>query len=177
MIFEETILKGSFLVSHDKYEDERGWFFRSFCKKEFSAIGHTEEWVQMNHSYTQKKGTIRGMHFQQPPFEEAKLVRCISGCVFDVIIDLRIESATYLKYTSVELSATNRKSLYIPKGFAHGFQTMEDYTELLYCHTQYYTPDFESGLRYDDPAININWPLNVTSISVRDLKHPKFNTH
>src|SRR5437868_2993387 len=124
MKFLETPLKGSFVIDLEPVSDDRGWFARTFCKKEFAQIGHAKEWVQLNHSVTYQKGSIRGMHFQFPPHTEIKMVRCIAGAVFDVIIDLRAGSGTYLKWFGQELSAVNKKMLYIPEGFAHGFQTL-----------------------------------------------------
>ena len=178
MKFIPTILNGSFTIQLDPINDERGWFARYFCKKEFSTIGHEKEWVQMNHSFSLKKGTLRGMHFQKPPHSEIKLVRCIQGSVFDVIIDLRKDSPTFLKWFGAELSAENKLMMYIPEGFAHGFQTLEDNSGLLYMHTAYYSPEAESGLRYNDPQVNISWPLEISEISMRDTNHDileKFN--
>lgn len=171
MNFTETKLKGSFIIELDPYVDDRGWFARIFCKNEFKKIGFDKEWVQINHSFTKQKGTIRGMHFQKFPFKEIKLVRCISGSVFDVIVDIRKNSATFLQWTGIELSAQNKRMLYIPEGFAHGFQTLADNSELIYHHTQFYQPEVEDGLRYDDPLLNINWKLPFTNISERDEKH------
>lgn len=171
MIFTETSLPGSYLIDLDIFQDDRGWFGRTYCKNEFAAIGHNKEWVQLNHSFTAKKGTIRGMHFQLPPFSEIKLVRCIAGAVFDVIIDLRKNSPTFLRWIGVELSAINRKMIYIPEGFAHGFQALENETELLYHHSQFYQPGVEGGIKYDDPMISIKWPFPVESISARDDMH------
>jgi dTDP-4-dehydrorhamnose 3,5-epimerase len=171
MIFTETILKGSFVIDLNIFEDERGWFGRTFCKNEFEKIGHTKEWVQLNHSFTKEKGTIRGMHFQLPPFGEIKMVRCIAGIVYDVMVDLRKDSPTFLKSFVVELSASNKKMIYIPEGFAHGFQTITDNCELIYHHTEFYKPNVESGLKYDDPKLNFDWPLTVTNISERDKQH------
>ncbi|MDI3321657.1 dTDP-4-dehydrorhamnose 3,5-epimerase [Pinibacter soli] len=171
MTFTSTSLQASFVVDLNVFKDDRGWFARTYCKDEFAQIGHDAEWVQMNHSFTSKKGTIRGMHFQLPPFEEIKMVRCISGAVYDVIIDLRKDSATFLQYFGTELSAGNRRMLYIPKGFAHGFQTLSDDAELIYHHSQFYKPGVESGIRYDDPVIGIQWPLQAVNVSERDLNH------
>jgi len=171
MIFTETVLKGSFVIGLEPYVDERGWFARTYCKNEFSKIGHQKEWVQLNHSFTSQTGTIRGMHYQLPPFSEIKLVRCIAGAVYDVIIDIRKDSATFLQYVGVELSVANKKMIYIPEGFAHGFQALTDDCELIYHHSQFYTAGIEGGLRYDEPKINIKWPLQVTSISQRDNIH------
>ncbi|MFT4091994.1 MAG: dTDP-4-dehydrorhamnose 3,5-epimerase [Niabella sp.] len=171
MTFEPTPLPGSYIITLSPKGDSRGWFMRSFCKKEFEQIGHIEEWVQMNHSFTAAKGTIRGMHFQTAPYSEIKMVRCIAGSVFDVIIDLRKDSPTYLHWFGTELSAANKKMLYIPGGFAHGFQTLTDNAELLYQHSEFYQPGYESGILYNDPKINIQWPLAVTELSERDKNH------
>lgn len=168
MIFNETVLSGCFVIDLEPGVDERGWFARTYCKEEFRNIGHEKEWLQLNHSFTTQRETIRGMHFQWPPFSEIKLVRCIAGAVYDVVIDLRKDSSTFLKYFGVKLSAGNRKMIYIPEGFAHGFQTLADDTELIYHHTSMYTPGAEEGIKYDDPLINIEWPLPAANISVRD---------
>lgn len=175
MKFSPASIKGVHVVDLEPLVDGRGWFARTFCKKEFSAIGFDGEWVQMNQSFTVRKGTIRGMHFQLPPFSEVKVVRCIAGSVYDVIIDLRKGSDTFLSWAGVELSSANRKAIYIPKGFAHGFQSLTDNTELLYLHSSYYAPGYEGGIRYDDPIIGIKWPLEVSEISPRDLSHPLLN--
>jgi dTDP-4-dehydrorhamnose 3,5-epimerase len=143
-------------------------FARAFCKKEFESINHNKEFVQINHSLTLKKGTIRGLHYQKPPHSETKLIRCISGSVFDVVVDLRKNSPTRLKWIGVELSKSELKMIYIPDGCAHGFQTLEDNSELLYHHTEYYTPEAEASIRFDNKAININWPLEVADISDKD---------
>jgi dTDP-4-dehydrorhamnose 3,5-epimerase len=171
MIFTETMLKGGFVIDINPFEDERGWFARTFCKEEFKKIGYVGEWVQLNHSFTKQKGTIRGMHYQMPPFSEIKLVRCIAGAAFDVIVDIRKNSRTFLHWVGVELSAKNKKMIYIPEGFAHGFQAMEDGTELIYHHSVFYKPNVEGGLKYDDPKLNINWPLDAINISERDKNH------
>ena len=171
MNFVETTLKGSFVIDLTPFQDNRGWFARTFCKEEFAKIGHSKEWLQLNHSFTSTKGVVRGMHYQTPPFSEVKLVRCIVGAVFDVIIDIRENSPTFLQYFGTELSAKNRKMLYIPEGFAHGFQTLTNDCELLYHHTALYTPGVEGGLRFDDPNINIDWKLPFTDISDRDKQH------
>lgn len=172
MKFQQTPLQGSYIIDLDAFEDHRGWFARVYCKNEFREIGHEKEWVQLNHSFTRKKGSLRGMHFQYPPFREIKMVRCIAGAVYDVIIDLRRGSPTFLQAAGVELSAANRRMLYIPEGFAHGFQTLTDDCELLYHHSEFYTPGKEGGIRYNDPMLQINWPLPVTDISDRDREHP-----
>ena len=173
MKFEETILKGSYVIELDLFEDNRGWFTRTFSKDIFQKqIGFTKEWVQMNHSFTKAKGAIRGMHFQLHPFSEIKLVRCIAGEVFDVIVDLRKESATFLQWYGTKLSSENKKMIFIPEGFAHGFQTLSDNAELIYHHSEFYNPEAESGIKCDDPAINIQWPLEITEISEKDKNHP-----
>lgn len=172
MNFESTGLKGSYVVDIFPVEDDRGWFVRTFCKDEFNKIGHTKEWLQMNHSFTNTQGTIRGMHFQKPPFSEIKLIRCIAGKIFDVIIDLRRNSQTFLKWFGIELSAENKKMIYIPEGFAHGFQTLTGNCELTYNHSALYMPGYEEGIKYDDKMIDINWPAQITKISERDNNHP-----
>lgn len=172
MIFTPTPLTGSYEISLEPRMDSRGWFARFFCKDEFARIGHNKEWVQMNHSFTIKKGTIRGMHFQLAPFAEIKLVRCIAGSVFDVIIDLRKDSPTFLKWYGTELSARNKKMFYIAEGFSHGFQTLTNDCELLYHHSEFYNAKADTGIRYNDGLVNIEWPLSVTEISERDAAHP-----
>ena len=172
MIFSPTVLNGSYVIDLELKSDDRGWLARYYCKEEFQKIGHTKEWVQMNHTFTGKKGSIRGMHFQIHPFKEIKMLRCIAGSVYDVIIDLRKDSDTFLKWTGVELSSANKKMLYIPEGFAHGFQCLEDNCELTYHHSEYYQPNSESGIKYNEPLVNIKWPLPVTVISARDDQHP-----
>lgn len=172
MIFSPTPLKGSYIIETEPFADSRGWFARYFDKKEFEKINHGKEWVQMNHSFTAVKGTIRGMHYQTAPYKEIKLIRCITGAVFDVIVDIRKGSPTFLQWFGVELSAQNKKMIYIPEGFAHGFQSLSDNAELLYYHSEYYTPGAEDGIRYNDPCIRIDWPLPASIISERDAAHP-----
>lgn len=172
MKFTPTSLAGSFVVELEPFSDDRGWFARSYCEKEFAQIGHTKNWVQLNHSTTYKKGSIRGMHYQLPPFREIKMVRCIAGAVFDVIVDIRKDSATFLQWFGTELSAANKRMLYIPEGFAHGFQCLADDCELIYHHSEFYTPNAEGGIRYDDPMVNISWPLPPGVLSARDAGHP-----
>jgi dTDP-4-dehydrorhamnose 3,5-epimerase len=172
MIFTPTSLSGSFLIDLEPYSDDRGWFARFYCEKEFERIGHTKKWVQLNHSTTYNKGALRGMHYQLPPFREIKMVRCIAGAVYDVIIDIRKDSATFLQWFGTELSAANKRMLYIPEGFAHGFQCLTDNCELIYHHTEFYTPNAEGGIRFDDPAVNINWSLPAGVLSARDAGHP-----
>jgi dTDP-4-dehydrorhamnose 3,5-epimerase len=172
MTFIPTSLAGSFVIEPNVFTDDRGWFARFYCKNEFREIGHDKEWVQLNHSVTNKKGTIRGMHFQVNPYREIKMVKCTAGEIYDVIVDLRRDSSTFLKWFGVELSAKNKKMLYIPEGFAHGFQCIANDCELIYHHTEFYTPNSEGGIRFDDPMIGINWPLPVSIISPRDESHP-----
>ena len=168
MEFEETNIEGLFLVHAKKIEDERGLFARTFCKNEFKQIRFNKEFVQFNHSFNKNKGTIRGMHFQNAPFRETKLIRCIRGKVNDVAIDLRINSKTFLQHVAVELSEENMVSILIPEGFAHGFQTMEDNSAVIYHHTEYYKPEAEAGLLFSDPALNIKWNIPVDVVSNKD---------
>jgi len=171
MIFKPTEMEGSYVISISPIMDERGWFARTFCKDEFNEKGLNTEWVQMNHSFTKEKGTVRGMHFQKPPYAEVKLIRCIAGKVFDVMVDLRKNSATFLQWFGVELSAQNKKMIYIPEGFAHGFQSLEDDSELVYMHSKLYEKNAEGAIRYNDEKVHINWPYAVTNISKRDNEH------
>ena len=172
MIFAESPLKGCYNITLTPRGDSRGWFARTFCKETFLQINHHKEWVQMNHSFTAEKGTVRGMHFQHSPHAEIKMVRCIAGAVYDVAVDLRKDSETFLQWYGVELSAENKQMIYIPEGFAHGFQTLTENVELIYHHTEFYTPEAEAGLLYNDPMLNINWPLHINNLSERDTKHP-----
>lgn len=175
MKFTETILKGSYVIDLNPFEDERGWFARTYCEQEFKKIGHLKKWVQLNHSFTKLKGSIRGMHYQLAPFSEIKLVRCIAGAVYDVIVDIRKNSPTFLNWFGVELSASNKKMIYIPEGFAHGFQTLSNDAELIYHHSEFYTPGVEGGLKFDDPNLKIEWQLDITNISERDKQHQLIN--
>ena len=174
MIFTETKLPGAFVIEPEKHEDERGFFARSFCEREFQAHGLNPNVAQCNISFNKRKGTLRGMHFQVAPFGEAKLVRCTMGSIFDVIIDLRPSSATFRKHFAVQLSAANRKMLYIPEEFAHGFQTLEDNTEIFYQMSQVYSSEHASGVRWDDPAFGIPWPEGERIINERDRHYPDF---
>ncbi|HET7116294.1 MAG TPA: dTDP-4-dehydrorhamnose 3,5-epimerase [Hanamia sp.] len=171
MQFDATFLSGLYVINLDLFTDERGWFARTFCKREFDQIGYHKEWVQMNHSFTKQEGTLRGLHYQHFPHSEAKLIRCISGSVYDVAVDIRKDSTTFLKWFGIELSAENKKMIYIPEGFAHGFQALSNNCEIIYHHTDFYTPDAEEGIKYDDPSIKITWPLAIKGISERDQKH------
>jgi dTDP-4-dehydrorhamnose 3,5-epimerase len=170
--FHKTPLSGCYALELTPFSDERGWFARTYCTQEFGGIGHSAEWLQINHSFTKKKGTIRGLHYQHKPYSEIKLVRCIAGSVYDVVIDIRKDSASFLQWFSIELSAVNKKMIYIPEGFAHGFQTLSDDTELIYHHSAVYQPGSEGGIKYNDPVFNIQWPHEVSEISERDNKHP-----
>ena len=174
MIFSEARLQGAFVVDIDPIEDDRGFFSRSFCQREFMKHGLKTEVVQSNISFNLAKGTLRGMHFQRPPMSEAKLVRCTRGKVYDVIVDLRPDSETYRLWEGFELSAENRRSIYIPEGFAHGFQTLEDNSELFYQMYQFYSPEHASGVRWDDPAFGVRWPLPTPVISSRDNSFPYY---
>ena len=174
MVFYETALKGVYVIDLEPFADERGLFARTYCQREFAQIGHHQEFVQFNHSRSNEKGTLRGLHFQRAPHAEIKLIRCIRGGVYDVIVDVRQHSPTFLQYIGVELSEQNMRMIYVPEGFAHGFQTLQDQTELIYHHTAFYAPDHEGGIRYNDPRINIPWPLPVSVISEKDQKHPLF---
>ena len=176
MKFIPTAISGLYEIELNVFKDNRGWFARTYCKNEFAEIGHNKEWTQLNHSFTAKKGAIRGMHYQIAPFHEIKMVRCIAGAVYDVAVDLRSGSPTFLHWHGTILSAENKRMLYIPEGFAHGFQTLEEHSELIYHHTSFYTPNSEGGLRYDDPKLAIPWPLPLSEISERDLNHPLLNS-
>jgi dTDP-4-dehydrorhamnose 3,5-epimerase len=174
MKFSGTNLKDAFIVQIEKLNDERGFFARSWCQKEFDAHGLNSRFVQANVSYNRKKGTLRGMHYQIAPYQECKLLRCTRGAIYDVIIDLRPDSPTYKKWTGVELTADNYTMFFVPEDFAHGFQTLTDETEIIYQVSQFYTPGSEKGIRFDDPAFGIQWPLEVTVISDKDKTWPNF---
>jgi dTDP-4-dehydrorhamnose 3,5-epimerase len=176
MKFIETGFKDLYLIEVHLLKDERGTFARIYCKDEFSKINFTKEFVQMNFSFNKAKGTFRGLHFQLPPFEETKLIRCSSGKVFDIALDLRKDSATYLKWFSCELSQENRTMVLIPEGFAHGFITLEVNSELAYCHTEFYHPSAERGIRYNDELLDIKLPIDITCISEKDKNYPPLNS-
>jgi dTDP-4-dehydrorhamnose 3,5-epimerase len=169
MQFIPTKLAGAYIIEPQPHVDNRGLFARTFCANEFRAQGLVDGIAQCNTSWNLSKGTLRGLHFQLSPSSEVKLVRCTAGALWDVIVDLRPQSATYLQYVAVELTAGNRSALYIPEMFAHGFQTLEEGTEVFYQMSQFYAPKLARGIRYDDPKIGIKWPLPVTSISDLDL--------
>ena len=175
MIFTETPLKGAYIIELEPHTDERGFFARTFCRHEFEKHGLNAEIAQCNISFSPTAGTLRGMHFQKPPVSEAKLVRCIRGKIHDIIVDLRPDSGSYKRHFSVELTSKNRRALFVPKSFAHGFQTLANDTEVEYQMSEFYDPRSGSGFRYDDPAFAIDWPLTVTVISHRDLAWPPFS--
>jgi dTDP-4-dehydrorhamnose 3,5-epimerase len=172
MRFTETPLRGAFLIDLEPRQDHRGFFSRTFCAEEFAAHGLKPAVVQCNLSYNFEKGTLRGMHYQIPPACETKLVRCTQGAIYDVIIDLRPESPTYLTHFGVELTAANRRALYVPEMFAHGYQSLTEGAEVIYHVSELYTPGCERGLRYDDPTFGIAWPLAVSVISDKDATWP-----
>jgi dTDP-4-dehydrorhamnose 3,5-epimerase len=172
VIFTETELKGSFVIELDRLEDERGFFARSWCQREFEARGLNAKIVQCNISFNKKRGTVRGMHYQEAPYEEARLVRCTSGAIYDVIVDLRPGSPVYLRHVAVILTAENRKMVYVPEGFAHGFQTLADDTEVLYQMSEFYSPSAARGVRWNDPALGIAWPEPLRVISEKDRSYP-----
>ena len=174
VVFRETALPGAFLIELERLEDERGFFARSYCEREFAAQGLWTQWPQCNISYNRERGTLRGMHYQAAPHEEVKLVRCTAGAIHDVIIDLRPESAAYKQHVGVELTAENRTMLYIPAGFAHGFLTLADDTEVFYQMGGFYAPGAARGVRWDDPAFGIDWPEAPRVISDRDRAYPDF---
>ena len=174
MIFTETRLKGALLIDPERHEDERGFFARTWCQQEFAAHGLNPRLVQCSVSYNHRKGTLRGLHYQAAPFAEAKLVRCTRGAIHDVIIDLRPDSATFRDWQAAELTADNRRMLYIPEGFAHGFQTLEDDTEVFYQISQSHQPEAAAGVRWNDPAFQIQWPDGPQIIAARDRQFPDF---
>ena len=176
MIFEETHLSGAFVIALEKREDHRGFFSRAFCAKEFEDHGLKPVGVQCNLAGNFVKGTLRGMHYQVPPAAEAKLFRCINGANYHVIVDMRPDSPTYLQHFGIELSVENQLALYIPEMFAHGYQALTDGSQAFYMVSEFYTPGCERGLRYDDPSLNIQWPLPVTEVSEKDTAWPLLNS-
>lgn len=174
MLFTETKLKGAFILEPQKLEDDRGFFSRSWCRREFEAHGLNPGLAQCNISFNKQKATLRGMHYQLAPYEEAKLVRCTSGSIYDAIIDLRPESPTFRQYFGLILTADSHKMLYVPEGFAHGFLTLEDNTEVFYQISEFYSREHERGVRWNDPAFGIQWPLPPYTISDRDRSYPAF---
>ena len=174
MVFTETGLSGAVIVDVESHADERGFFARSWCTREFAERGLNPSVVQCNVSGNTVKGTLRGMHYQIAPHAEVKLVRCTKGAMYDVIIDLREGSPTFLRHVGVELTADNHRALYIPEGFAHGFMTLEDNSEVFYQMSAYYEPTAARGVRWNDPIFGIDWPLPVSVISTRDRDYPDF---
>jgi len=175
MKFHPTGLNGAFTIELEKRNDERGFFGRAFCEKEFSALGLSSKFVQINNAWSRNKGTLRGMHYQLPESAETKMVRCIRGSVYDVILDLRPHSPTFGDYFGAELSEENRVMMYVPKGFAHGLITLEDNTEVFYLSDEFYSPLHERGLCFDDPRFQINWPLEPTVVSEKDKCWPNYD--
>ncbi|PPJ63171.1 dTDP-4-dehydrorhamnose 3,5-epimerase [Cuspidothrix issatschenkoi] len=172
MIFTATKLAGAFIIDLEEKPDSRGFFARTFCADEFLSHGLKPTVAQCNLSFNHQKGTLRGMHYQTLPAAETKLIRCTQGAIYDVIIDMRPESPTYLSHIGVELTAQNRRALYVPEMFAHGYQALTDGAEVVYQVGEFYTPGYERGLRYNDPMLEISWPMNVTEISDKDRNWP-----
>lgn len=174
MIFHEAGLKGAYVIDLQRLEDERGFFARSWCQREFAEHGLNPRVVQCNLSFNAAKGTLRGMHYQAKPWEEAKLIRCTKGAIHDVIVDIRPDSPTFRRYFAVQLTADNRRLLYVPEGFAHGFLTLEKDTEVFYQMSEFYAPEHARGFRWNDPAFGIEWPEAVNILSPRDGSYPDF---
>jgi dTDP-4-dehydrorhamnose 3,5-epimerase len=172
VLFTETKLIGAFIIDLERREDNRGFFARAFCQHEFTDHGLKPVIAQANIGFNRRRGCVRGMHYQYPPAAETKVVRCTRGAVLDIIVDLRPESPTYLEHISVELTADNHRAIYVPERFAHGYQALEDETETSYQVGEFYAPGAEGGLRYDDPALGLTWPLSVTEISDKDAGLP-----
>jgi dTDP-4-dehydrorhamnose 3,5-epimerase len=172
MIISKTAIEGPAVIDLDLRSDDRGFFARTFCRREFEEHGLEPLIAQSNVAFNRVRGTLRGMHFQYPPAAETKLVRCTRGAILDIIVDLRPESPTHLEHVAVELTADNHRALYVPRRFAHGYQVLEDGTETTYQVGEFYTPSAEGGLRYDDPALRLEWPLPVTAISEKDRAWP-----
>ena len=172
MVIHQLPLTGAALVEVQPYSDHRGIFARFFCARELSDLIKDRQIVNVNYSRTSRVGAVRGMHYQRPPHQEMKLVRCIGGAVYDVLVDLRRGSSTFLQWHGEILSADNQHMLCIPEGFAHGFQVLQPESELMYLTTQFYVPGSEGGIRYDDPAVGVKWPCEVTEVSEKDLGHP-----
>lgn len=168
MLFSPTKLKDAYIIEPRKLEDERGFFARTWCENEFRDRGLNPNLVQCNISFNKKKGTLRGMHLQIEPYAEAKLVRCTQGAIYDAIIDLRPDSETFKQWIAIELTCANRRALYVPEGFAHGFQTLEDNTEVFYQMSQFYAPECSRGYPWNDPSFQIDWPLEISVISAKD---------
>jgi len=174
MIFTSTELDGAYIIDLERREDSRGFFARTWCQHEFEGQGLVARIAQVNTSYNKHTGTVRGMHFQHAPYMETKLVRAVRGAIYDVIVDLRPVSPTFKRWIGVELTADNRRALFVPEGFGHGFQTLADDTDVMYQVSEFYTPGAEGGLRYNDPAFDIQWPLPVSVISDKDATWADF---
>jgi len=175
MIFRETALPGTFIIEMEPIRDNRGFFARAWCQREFEAHGLVTHFVQANVTFSPQRGTLRGLHFQIAPHQEIKLVRCTWGAIYDVIVDLRPESPTRGQWLGTEMTAESRKMLYIPAGFAHGYQTLANDTEVYYQVAQFYAPEYEQGIRWNDPAFNIEWPIkNPVVLSEKDMSWPDF---
>jgi dTDP-4-dehydrorhamnose 3,5-epimerase len=177
MIYTPTAVSGAYTIDLDRIEDERGFFARAWCVREFEERGLNLVLVQCNISFNAKRGTLRGMHYQAAPHEEAKLVRCTQGALLDVILDLRPDSPTFKQWAGVELSAANHRMLYVPEGVAHGFQTLEDNTEVFYQMSEFYHPESARGVRWDDPVFGIKWPLPDPTMADKDRAYPDFLTN
>ena len=174
MIFTETPSPGAFIIEPERIEDDRGFFARTWCEREMKAHDLATRWAQCSVSFNKRRGTLRGLHYQAAPHEEAKLVRCTMGAIYDVIVDLRRQSAAFKRHVAVTLSSDNRKMLYVPEGCAHGFQTLEDETEVFYQISQFYSPEHGRGVRWDDPAFAISWPPAERIMIERDRDYPNF---
>lgn len=174
MIFTKTYLQGAYVLDINRIEDDRGFFARAWCRREFEEHGLNPNVVQTNIGYSKMKGTIRGMHFQAPPWGEVKVVRCTAGAIYDVVVDLRADSPTHKRWIGIELTESNRRMLYVPEGFAHGYETLTDDAEICYQTTQFYQSRFSCGVRYDDKAFNILWPLPAGIMSEQDRSWPDY---
>jgi len=174
MIFTATPLGGAYVIDLERVRDERGFFARSWCQEEFQAHGLNPRVVQCNVSFSPAAGTLRGMHYQVEPFAEAKLVRCTMGAIHDVIVDMHSDSPTYMGHFGITLTSENRRMLYVPEGFAHGFVTLSDNTEVFYQMSEFYAPDYARGFRWNDPAFGIEWPIVIGVASDRDRNYPDF---
>lgn len=175
MLFLPTALSGVFVLEPERHEDERGFFARTWCQREFAARGLNPRLVQCSMSFNKRRGTLRGLHYQAAPFEEARLVRCPRGAIFDVVLDLRPGSPTWLQHVAVVLSAENARMVYVPEGCAHGFQTLADDTEVFYQMSEFHSPEHARGVRWDDPRFGIAWPDDERTISERDRTYPDFS--
>jgi dTDP-4-dehydrorhamnose 3,5-epimerase len=175
MLFHATPLSGAYLIELEKRTDDRGFFARYFCEQEFEAKGLETRFVQINNSFTAKEATVRGFHYQLPPAGEVKVVRCVRGSLWDVLVDLRPDSPTFMRWYGAELSADNRLMMYVPRGFAHAFLTLSDNTEAIYLVSAFYAPEQERGLRWDDPSLHVDWPIDPIDVSPKDASWPNFD--